>query len=77
MIDKLNGWIGQITELGMGLLGLAIVAALLAGDPKKENALPFFGDVVTNITNLVSQLGGAGLAGLIALGVVLWLFNRK
>ena len=33
-------------------------------------------DVVGNITALVSQLGSAGLSGLIALGVVLWLFQK-
>ncbi len=36
----------------------------------------FFGDVTNNIKELVKSLGEAGLAGLIALGVVLWLFNR-
>ena len=38
--------------------------------------MAFFGGVVGNITSLVSQLGNAGLAGLISLGVVLWLFQR-
>jgi hypothetical protein len=39
--------------------------------------MAFLGDVVGNITNLVSKLGGAGLAGLISLGVVLALFQQK
>ncbi len=73
IIDKLNGWIGQLTELGMGLLALAIVAALLVGPTNTA----FFGNVVANIQGLVKGLGEGGLAGLIALGVVLWLFNRK
>jgi hypothetical protein len=38
--------------------------------------MAFFGGVVGNITSLVSQLGSSGLAGLISLGVVLWLFQR-
>ena len=73
MLDKLGGWIGQITELGIGLLALAIVASLLVGSGNTA----FFGNVVGNITGLVKTLGESGLAGLIALGVVLWLFNRK
>jgi hypothetical protein len=38
--------------------------------------MAFLGDVVGNITALVQQLGNAGLAGLISLGVVLWLMQR-
>ena len=39
--------------------------------------LPFFGSVVSNITALVSELGKNGLVGLIALGIILWLFSKR
>ena len=61
-----------LTDVGLALLAFAIVASLLVGG----NNMAFLGDVVGNITALVQQLGNAGLAGLISLGVVLWLFNR-
>ena len=64
--------IANLTEIGVALLALAIVASLLVG----ASNMAFFGGVVGNITSLVSQLGNAGLAGLISLGVVLWLFQR-
>jgi hypothetical protein len=52
---------------------LAIVLAVLVG-----SNLPFFGGVTANIMALVKDLGSNGLVGLIALGVILWLFsNRK
>jgi hypothetical protein len=55
------------------LLALAIVLSLLVG-----SNLPFFGTVSANIMGLVKDLGANGLVGLIALGVILWLFaNRK
>jgi hypothetical protein len=65
--------IGSITDIGMALLALAIVASLLVG----PSNMSFLGDVVTNVTNLVKTLGSAGLAGLISLGVVLWLIQNK
>jgi len=41
-------------------------------------AVPFVGgDVVGNIIGIVNQLGNAGLAGLIALVVVIWLFRHQ
>ena len=72
MLDTVKKAISSITEIGISLLALAIVAGLLVGTP-----MPFLGNVVDNITALVSQLGSAGLAGLISLGVVLWLIQNR
>ena len=73
MLDNAKKAIANLTEIGVALLALAIVASLfLVG----SSNMAFFGGVVGNITSLVSQLGNAGLAGLISLGVVLWLFQR-
>lgn len=72
LIDKLKKWIAQITELGLLLVALAIVLQILIG-----NNLPFFGDVVNNLTNLISALGDDGLVGLIAIGIILWLFAKR
>ena len=72
MLDNAKKAIANLTEIGVALLALAIVASLLVG----ASNMAFFGGVVGNITSLVSQLGNAGLAGLISLGVVLWLFQR-
>ena len=70
--SKIKSWIAQLTEIGLMLLALAIVAALLVG-----GNLPFFGSVVGNIVGLIKDLGSNGLAGLIALGIILWLFGGR
>jgi hypothetical protein len=72
MLGTVKNWIGALTEVGLLLLALAIVAVLLVGAN-----LPFFGDVVTNIMALVKSLGDAGLAGLIALAIIIWLFSGR
>ena len=72
-IDTIKDWVGALTELGLMLLGLAIVLALLVG-----SNLPFFGTVTANIMIWVKDMGSNGLVGLITLGIILWLFsNRK
>ena len=71
-MHRVKMWIGGLTEIGMMLLALAIVAALLVG-----GNLPFFGGVVANIIALVSQLGSNGLVGLIVLGIIMWLFAHR
>ncbi len=71
MIDRASKTVSSLTSLGVGLLALAIVVSLLVG----TSNMAFFGDVVGNITGLVASLGNAGLPGLIALGVVIWLIK--
>jgi hypothetical protein len=71
-IGHLKSWIGGLTDVGLMLLGLAIVAALLVGEK-----LPFFSGVVGNIMGMVNQMGANGLVGLITLGVILWLFSHR
>ena len=64
--------IGQLIDIGIALLILAIVLSLLIGPTN----LIFFGTVVDNIMGLVNSLGQGGLAGLIVLGIILWLFSK-
>ena len=71
-ISKVKAWIGAITDVGIMLLGLAIVATVLVG-----GALPFFGGVVGNLVALVKDLGSNGLVGLIVLGIIVWVFSKR
>lgn len=64
--------IAALTEIGLMLLGLAIVATLLVG-----SNVPFFGGVVGNLIALVKDLGANGLVGLIVLGLILWIFSKR
>jgi hypothetical protein len=72
-IQTLKSWVGALTELGLMLLALGIVAALLVGGTN----IPFFGNVGGNIVAFVKELGANGLIGLIALGLIIWLFSNR
>ena len=71
-IEKVKNWIGQITELGLLLIALAIVLQVLVG-----GNLVFFDNVVGNLIALIKQLGDSGLVGLIAIAIILWLFAKR
>ncbi|HTS42409.1 MAG TPA: hypothetical protein VMH84_17930 [Xanthobacteraceae bacterium] len=71
-LTALKSWIGALTEVALMLLALGITLALLAGP-----SVPFLGDVTGNIVKLVQQLGSNGIVGLIALGVIVWLFSKR
>ena len=65
-------WIGEITEISLLLIALGIVVEILFG-----SAVPFFGGIVTNLTGLLNTLGEHGLVGLIALGIILFVFHKR
>ena len=72
MFDKAKAWIVRITELGLLLVALAIVLQMLFG-----NNVAFFGNVVGNLMTLLTALGSNGVVGLVAIAIILYLFNRK
>ena len=73
IMQRAGAWIIGLTHISVMLLTLGIVWGVLFGA-----AVPFVGgDVVGNIIGVVTQLGSAGLAGLIALAVVVWLFLHQ
>jgi hypothetical protein len=73
LFDKAKGWILRITELGLLLIALGIVLQVLFG-----TAVPFLGgDIVGNLLKLLAALGNNGVVGLIAIAIVLYLFNRR
>lgn len=71
-MDQVRTIIGQLVDILLALVALAIVATVLFG-----TNLPFFGGVVNNLVGIVDSLGKNGLVGLIALGIILWLFGKR
>ena len=70
--EEIKKWIGEITEISLLLIAFGVAVEILFGD-----AIPFFGGIVANLTGLLSTLGENGLVGLVALGVIVYLFQRK
>ncbi|MFP6625609.1 MAG: hypothetical protein VCA74_00905 [Deltaproteobacteria bacterium] len=73
MLENVKTWMRQLTEVGILLVALAVVLQILFGQ-----AIPFIGgDVVANITALVGSLGDSGLVGLISLGIIMYILQRR
>ena len=73
VLDRVRNWVVQLTEIGLALVALGIVLQLLFG----ENVEFITGDVTGNIIVLVGQLGAAGVVGLVAIAIILYLFNKR
>ena len=72
MLDTTIRWIKQITELAFVVVALGVILQILF-----PGALVFINDdVAGNLIGLIAKFSGAGLIGLIAISVVVWLMRR-
>ena len=71
-LEEIKKWLGEITEIFLLLIALGVVLEILFGQQ-----VSFFGGIVTNLTTLIKSFGDNGLVGLIALGIILYLFQRR
>ena len=72
MFGHVKNFVRELIDITLVLMALAVALSILI-----DGKLPFVGNVVTNLMNLVSQLGSNGVVGLIALGVIMWLFSGR
>jgi hypothetical protein len=70
--EEMKKWLGEVTEIFLLLIAIGIAAGILFGD-----TVPFFSGIVGNLTALIASLGENGLVGLIALSIILYLFNKR
>ena len=69
---QVKKWIGEITEISLLLIALGVSVEVLFG-----SQVPVFSGIVNNLTGLISTLGEEGLVGLVAMGIIIFLFQRK
>ena len=73
MLDAIKSWLRQITEVGLLLIAAAVVLEIIFG-----STVPYIGiGILDNIIAITAKLGQDGLIGIIAIGIILWLFLRK
>ena len=73
MLDTIKSWLKQITEVGLLLIAAAVVLEIIFG-----SAVPFIGvGILDNIIALTAKLGQDGLIGIIAIGIIVWLYLRR
>jgi hypothetical protein len=72
MLDKISGYIKQLTNVGLGLIALGVVLQILFGA-----VVPFLGiDVMGSVVALVKGLGSEGLVGLVAIWVLWGIYSK-
>jgi hypothetical protein len=73
LLENVKRWLVQLIELFLLLIALFVVLQILFG----PNTGFLISDVVNNLLVLIKSLGDSGLVGLIAIGIILWLFQKR
>ena len=73
MLSTVKDWLKQIAEVGLLLIAAAVVLEIIFG-----SAVPYIGvGILDNIIALTAKLGQDGLVGIIAIGIIVWLYLRR
>jgi hypothetical protein len=71
IMNKVTGFLGGITTIFLSFVSLSILAEVIFG-------IGVFGtSVVTNVMGLIKSLGDGGFVGVIALIILIQLFQNK
>ena len=71
IFNLVNGFIGKMTSLFVGLLSFGVMAEILFGSPVMGMS------VIGNVMNVINVLGDNGVVGLIALVILYNLLDKK
>ena len=72
LMDNIIGWLKKLTEAGVAVIALAVVVQIIFG----ADAAFLPGDILGNLTGIISSLGGANLVGLVAAFLIYKIFTR-
>jgi hypothetical protein len=72
LMDNIIGWVKKLTEAGVAVIALAVVVQIIFG----ADAAFLPGDILGNLTGIISSLGGANLVGLVAAFLIYKIFTR-
>jgi|TARA_B100000586_G_C19889217_1_gene334235 H+/gluconate symporter-like permease len=71
-ISKIKDYLNKFLEVGVLLLAVSVIAEILFGPD-----VPFFGSKVTNnLIDLLNKLGEQGIAALIVVFAVIFVFRK-
>ena len=70
-MNRIKGWIGELTDITVALVSLGVAAGVVFGMD-----VPFVGAVLGNLVDLINALGDAGVVGIIVLAILSGMYGR-
>jgi hypothetical protein len=71
-MKTVKGWVREFIDLALLFIAVGVVAQIIFG-----NDVPFVSGVTQNLMSFIGGLGENGMVGVLALLVIVWVFNRN
>ena len=71
-MNRIKGWIGELTDITVSLVALGVAAAIVFGD-----AVPFLDSVLSNLIGVIDSLGQNGVVGIIVLAILAGMYGGR
>ena len=72
LVERIKRWLWEATKLLALIVAVSVLVSVLFGP-----SAPFFGSVLTNLEPVIATLGSEGLAVIIALIIILGIWNGR
>jgi len=72
LVERIKRWLWEATKLLALIVAVSVLVSVLFGP-----SAPFFGTVLTNLGPVIDTLGSEGLAVIIALIIILGIWNGR
>ena len=72
LIKRIKYWLWEATKLLALIVAVSVLVSILFGP-----SAPFFGNVLTNLEPIIATLGSEGLGVIIALMLILGIWNGR
>ena len=72
LVERIKRWLWEATKLLALIVAVSVLVSILFGP-----SAPFFGNVMTNLVPVIETLGSEGLAVIIALIIILGIWNGR
>ncbi|MCH2272640.1 MAG: hypothetical protein MK361_04445 [SAR86 cluster bacterium] len=72
LVERIKRWLWEATKLLALIVAVSVLVSILFGP-----SAPFFGSVLTNLEPVIATLGSEGLAVIIALIIILGIWNGR
>ena len=72
LVERIKRWLWEATKLLALIVAVSVLVSILFGP-----SAPFFGSVLTNLEPVIATLGTEGLAVIIALIIILGVWNGR
>ena len=72
LVERIKSWLWEATKILALIVAVSVLVSILFGP-----SAPFIGSVLTNLEPVIATLGSEGLAVIIALIIILGIWNGR